>query len=427
MVMTATLIRTSAYVIGAEVGMADFGLSHAYSGGLNPDTGGGAGTDPSSPLGDFSKGGASCPTAPELYYLKWAAPLATLDSYSLEVGEGNYHVIRQFVLPAQHSDRVSGSNGSFLLIKPTWMREAGGTSLFIALRQREGRDADLNPDMDNKVSVHIQIPAVEGGFLSSFDAAIEPNSVHVMDAYRVVIQTGGTALSYDAGPFCLSSDPAASWVLSCPGNMLISGLGWAYLGVGSCTDANNSPVCTSDAFLQRATAECLGQGFCRLPDPRAIDRNSSGVSGSGSTQQQPQAVLDTCRTRPYTWMQVSYSCSQAVRSIGPVCLNASDSSGGQMDVWCPRGMAISWIDRAILGTLKAGKACSASLAAAGDGSSRRALVVAKLLQDTDCNASRFGSTLWNECVGYEWCSLRPADAGDVCPGAVKWMAVEVRL
>ncbi|GIM08916.1 hypothetical protein Vretimale_12848 [Volvox reticuliferus] len=90
--------------------------------------------------------GKSCPSAPELWRLGWASPLAQLNSSTLPP-----KTFKTYTLPATYVT----SQGNMLRIQPDWLSKRSYTkNLYLALRMRGGGDRDLLDEFDGKVSVH---------------------------------------------------------------------------------------------------------------------------------------------------------------------------------------------------------------------------------------------------------------------------------
>ncbi|GIM08923.1 hypothetical protein Vretimale_12848 [Volvox reticuliferus] len=88
--------------------------------------------------------GKSCPSAPELWRLGWASPLAQLNSSTLPP-----KTFKTYTLPATYVT----SQGNMLRIQPDWLSKRSYTkNLYLALRMRGGGDRDLLDEFDGKVS-----------------------------------------------------------------------------------------------------------------------------------------------------------------------------------------------------------------------------------------------------------------------------------
>ncbi|GIL96426.1 hypothetical protein Vretimale_2152 [Volvox reticuliferus] len=113
----------------------NFGLYHAWRNGTEYQ-------DNSTSMG----WGNSCPSAPELWRLGWASPLAQLNSSTLPP-----KTFKTYTLPATYTT----SQGNMLRIQPDWLSKRNYTkNLYLALRMRGGGDSDLLDEFDGKVSVH---------------------------------------------------------------------------------------------------------------------------------------------------------------------------------------------------------------------------------------------------------------------------------
>ncbi|KXZ44413.1 hypothetical protein GPECTOR_68g385 [Gonium pectorale] len=88
----------------------------------------------------------ACPSAPELYRLRWASPLAWLSGTDL-APEG---VMVDYRLPATYLT----NKGSMLIIQPDWLGDGYTENVFVSFRARGGGDANLQDTFVNKVSIH---------------------------------------------------------------------------------------------------------------------------------------------------------------------------------------------------------------------------------------------------------------------------------
>ncbi|GIL67487.1 hypothetical protein Vafri_20883, partial [Volvox africanus] len=86
---------------------------------------------------DFSTAmgrGTSCPSAPELWRLGWATPLAQLNSSTFPVA-----TYMNFTLPATYL----GPTGAMIKIQPDWLDTKYTKNLYLALRVKAAGDREL--------------------------------------------------------------------------------------------------------------------------------------------------------------------------------------------------------------------------------------------------------------------------------------------
>ncbi|GIL74587.1 hypothetical protein Vretimale_2152 [Volvox reticuliferus] len=106
--------------------------------------------------------GKSCPSAPELWRLGWASPLAQLNSSTLPP-----KTFKTYTLPATYAT----SQGNMLRIQPDWLSKRNCTkNLYLALRMRGGGDRDLLGEFDGKVSYSASSNIQERQFKRPLDA-----------------------------------------------------------------------------------------------------------------------------------------------------------------------------------------------------------------------------------------------------------------
>ncbi|GIL49067.1 hypothetical protein Vafri_5545 [Volvox africanus] len=113
----------------------NFGLYHGWR---NKDEYG----DASTCMGS----GQSCPSAPELWHLGWATPLAQLNSSTFPVA-----TYMNFTLPATYL----GPMGAMIKIQPDWLDTNYYTkNLYLSLRVKAAGDKDLYEDFNGKLNIH---------------------------------------------------------------------------------------------------------------------------------------------------------------------------------------------------------------------------------------------------------------------------------
>lgn len=89
--------------------------------------------------------GESCPSAPELYQLGWATPLAELNSTSFAP-----NTYANFTIPATYLS----PSGAFLKMKPDWLGYEYTKNLYLSLRVKAGGDRLLINEFDGKLNIH---------------------------------------------------------------------------------------------------------------------------------------------------------------------------------------------------------------------------------------------------------------------------------
>ncbi|KAG2499453.1 hypothetical protein HYH03_002400 [Edaphochlamys debaryana] len=158
----------------------NFGLYHGWKNGVEYD-------DLSSAMGY----GDSCPSAPELWRLGWAKPLALLSSALLPAG-----AFRSYALPATALAAVN-----HVKIQPDWLGGGYTRNVYLALRLKRGGDMDLLPEFDRKVNVHAVNKGIDNSFLASGDPQVSiigtvgAGAVTDFKAYRLLVKA--VALSPD--------------------------------------------------------------------------------------------------------------------------------------------------------------------------------------------------------------------------------------
>ncbi|GIL80158.1 hypothetical protein Vretimale_12958 [Volvox reticuliferus] len=172
------------------------------------------------PYGDESTAmgfGDSCPSAPELWHLDWATPLAQLNSSSFPLA-----IFKTFTLPATYL----GPTGVMIKIQPDWLGTLGyKKNLYLALRVQAAGDRRLANGFHAKISVHEAIAYIDNSLLMQEDpmfnlmAVISPTSSVSYFNYKLHILTGelvnnGTAMvlkicRFIVGPTeCLDNPPS---------------------------------------------------------------------------------------------------------------------------------------------------------------------------------------------------------------------------
>ncbi|GIL55995.1 hypothetical protein Vafri_11476 [Volvox africanus] len=119
----------------------NFGIYHGWRNGVEYD-------DYSSAMGS----GASCPSAPELWRLGWATPLAQLNSSTFPLA-----TYMNFVLPATHL----GPAGIMIKIQPDWLGSQYTKNLYLALRVKARGDKDLLEEFNGKLNIHELSSAID--------------------------------------------------------------------------------------------------------------------------------------------------------------------------------------------------------------------------------------------------------------------------
>ncbi|GIL54699.1 hypothetical protein Vafri_10434 [Volvox africanus] len=158
--------------------LRNFGLSSAWRNGVEYE-------DYSTAMGL----GGSCPSAPELWRLGWATPLAQLNSSSFVA-----NVYQNFTLPATYL----GPTGVLIKIQPNWMgTSAYKKNLYLALRVKAAGDRLLLEEFNGKVSLHELNAEIDNSFSAFGDPKVElttvisPNTSLTFFNYQLHIMTGG--------------------------------------------------------------------------------------------------------------------------------------------------------------------------------------------------------------------------------------------
>ncbi|GIL56045.1 hypothetical protein Vafri_11502 [Volvox africanus] len=156
----------------------NFGIYHGWRNGVEYN-------DSSSATGS----GASCPSAPELWRLGWATPLAQLNSSTFPLA-----TYMNFVLPATHL----GPAGIMIKIQPDWLGTKYTKNLYLALRVKAAGDKDLSEEFNGKLNIHELSSAIDNKpfFAGGGDpkvtiiAALSPNSPFTFFQYQLYLLVG---------------------------------------------------------------------------------------------------------------------------------------------------------------------------------------------------------------------------------------------
>ncbi|GIL80160.1 hypothetical protein Vretifemale_9323, partial [Volvox reticuliferus] len=142
------------------------------------------------PFEDYSTAmgsGDSCPSAPELWRLGWATPLAQLTSSNLQI-----NVFYNFTLPATYL----GPSDVMIKIRPDWLGMSYVNNLYLALRVKAAGDRDLLETLNGKLHVHEAYMGVDNSLVSvsdpriTFKAAIDPRTPLTLSNYSLQIVAG---------------------------------------------------------------------------------------------------------------------------------------------------------------------------------------------------------------------------------------------
>ncbi|GIL50961.1 hypothetical protein Vafri_7033, partial [Volvox africanus] len=153
-----------------------FGLYHGWKDGSEYE-------DLSTSMGS----GNSCPSAPELWRLGWATPLAQLNSTTFPAG-----VYTNFTLPATYL----GPKGIMIKIQPNWLTNTYKKNLYLALRVGRAGDRDLVDVYNEKISIHEVNKDIDNSFVAAGDPivnlrwVINPLSSVTLFNYNLHILTG---------------------------------------------------------------------------------------------------------------------------------------------------------------------------------------------------------------------------------------------
>ncbi|GIL54672.1 hypothetical protein Vafri_10417 [Volvox africanus] len=158
----------------------NFGIYHAWRNG--------------SEYGDYSTVmgfGDSCPSAPELWRLGWATPLAQLNSSSLPAA-----TFKTYTLPATYL----GPKGVLIRIQPDWLGVASYIKdVYLGLRTRAAAaDRNLMDEFNGKLNIHEmrKEPAADSSFVSPGDprasliGVLDPGSALTLSSYKIYLVTG---------------------------------------------------------------------------------------------------------------------------------------------------------------------------------------------------------------------------------------------
>ncbi|GIM02960.1 hypothetical protein Vretimale_7750 [Volvox reticuliferus] len=135
-----------------------FGLYHGWRDGSEYE-------DFSSAMGS----GNSCPSAPELWRLGWATPLAQLNSTTFPNA-----MYQTYTLLATYL----GPKGVMIKIQPDWLMSTYyKKNLYLALRVRRAGDRDLLDEFNEKISIHEVNKSIDNSFLAVGDPIVTIRSV----------------------------------------------------------------------------------------------------------------------------------------------------------------------------------------------------------------------------------------------------------
>ncbi|KAG2433234.1 hypothetical protein HXX76_008304 [Chlamydomonas incerta] len=166
----------------------NLGLVHAYGPRANFNR------FPDGEYGDCSTSmgcGDSCPSAPELFRLRWASPIAELTNFNFP-DDGLY---RRYVLPATYT-----SDKNMIRIRPDWLGGGYTKNVYVSMRQKGGGDWVLEDGFANLVHVHTaNVPEDNGDSdrINSYNAkpeiirTIGQQSSWTYNDARIAIKTGG--------------------------------------------------------------------------------------------------------------------------------------------------------------------------------------------------------------------------------------------
>ncbi|GIL54686.1 hypothetical protein Vafri_10420, partial [Volvox africanus] len=157
--------------------VGNFGIYPSYRDGVPYD-------DSSTAMGS----GDSCPSAPELWRLGWATPLAQLNSTSFP-----QFIFQTFTLPATYV----GADNAMIKIQPDWLGAAYVKNLYLALRIKADGDVALLDQYNKKLNIHEVKSAIDNDFNAAGDAVaslysvLEPVTSVTLFNYRLHILTQG--------------------------------------------------------------------------------------------------------------------------------------------------------------------------------------------------------------------------------------------
>ncbi|GIL64187.1 hypothetical protein Vafri_18164 [Volvox africanus] len=154
----------------------NFGLYHGWKDGVE--------------YNDFSTAmgrGNSCPSAPELWRLGWATPLAQLNSSSFPMA-----TYINFNLSATYL----GPKGVMIKIQPDWLGELYKMNMYLSLRVKTAGDRDLVEQFNGKLNIHELNKYIdnsifpEGDPKVSFTGAYDPGSSVTFFNYKLHLLVG---------------------------------------------------------------------------------------------------------------------------------------------------------------------------------------------------------------------------------------------
>ncbi|GIL68365.1 hypothetical protein Vafri_21668 [Volvox africanus] len=154
----------------------NFGLYHSWKDWVEYD-------DYSTAMGS----GDSCPSAPELWRLGWATPLAQLNSSSFPLA-----TYKNFTLPATYLS----PRGVMIKIQPDWLGELYTKNMYLALRVKMAGDRDLIEQFNGKLNIHELNKSIDNSFLAerdpkiSFMGALDPGSSVIRFDYKLHLLVG---------------------------------------------------------------------------------------------------------------------------------------------------------------------------------------------------------------------------------------------
>ncbi|GIL54728.1 hypothetical protein Vafri_10439 [Volvox africanus] len=156
----------------------NFGLYHSWKDGVEYD-------DFSTAMGS----GDSCPSAPELWRLGWATPLAQLNSSSFA-----RDTFKTFALPATYLGYKD--KGVMIKIQPDWLDPLYTKNLYLALRMKAAGDRDLLDQFAGKLNMHEISRDIDNSFVAPGDpresllGTLIPSSSVTFFNYKLHILTG---------------------------------------------------------------------------------------------------------------------------------------------------------------------------------------------------------------------------------------------
>ncbi|GLC60550.1 hypothetical protein PLESTB_001625800 [Pleodorina starrii] len=130
--------------------------------------------------------GSSCPSAPELWRLGWATPLAQLNSSTFPSG-----VFRTYTLPATYL----GPTGAMIKVQPDWLNASYTKNMYLALRVKAAGDISLLPEFNRKLNVHDLSKDIDNNFFAAGDPTVSivgvygPSSASTWFNYKLYLMT----------------------------------------------------------------------------------------------------------------------------------------------------------------------------------------------------------------------------------------------